>query len=236
VRAAAVVALAPLWACARGGDRPPDRAPLDRAPAAELAAVPLCTTKGAIAGDGGALRISDPTVRAVAPGSSGEAAALRFVYRGPTERIAALASGEERRQLGLKLRAADGCNLVYVMWRLTPEPVIEVSTKRARGQRTHAECGATGYARLRPRQRGELPALAPGAAHTLTAEITGDDLVARIDGRVVWEGELDRRVHDLVGPAGLRSDNVALDVELLAAPAAVLHAATPGCDELAIAD
>src|SRR5262249_42847765 len=75
-------------------------------------------TKGSVAAlNGVRVRVSEPKMRAVAPDSDGNAAELRFVYQGPTSETTALASGEVRRQLGLKLRAQNGCNLLYVMWR-----------------------------------------------------------------------------------------------------------------------
>ena len=37
--------------------------------------------------------------------------------------------GELRRQFGLKLRAQDACNLVYVMWRIEPASKLVVSIK-----------------------------------------------------------------------------------------------------------
>ncbi len=69
-----------------------------------------------------ALRVVEPELRAVARSGSGEAAELAFRYLGPTAREIALGNGEKRRQIGLKLRAQDTCNLVYVMWRLEPAP------------------------------------------------------------------------------------------------------------------
>ena len=92
-------------------------------------------------------------MRALAPGSTGDAAELAFVYRGPSREETRLASGELRRQIGLKLRARDTCNVVYVMWQLEPEPRILVSMKRNPGLSTHAGCGAGGYVTLEPRAR-----------------------------------------------------------------------------------
>ena len=70
---------------------------------------------------------------------------LRFRLRGPSETTKPLGSGAIRRQIGLKLRAKDPCNLVYVMWRDQPAPVIVVSVKRNPGEHTSAECGNRGY-------------------------------------------------------------------------------------------
>ena len=63
-----------------------------------------------------------------------------------------------------------------------------------------------------------VPALAEGASHVLRAEIIGDALTAWIDGRAVWHGQLPDDARALAGPAGLRTDNLALDGVALAAP------------------
>ena len=68
--------------------------------------------------------------------------------------------------------------------------------------------------------------LAPGS-HVLRAEIVGDTLTAWIDGHVAWVGTLPDEARELAGPAGLRTDNLALDrIELQAAAA---KAAGPAC-------
>ena len=186
----------------------------------------LCVTKGAVRGEPGALAVTDPTVRAVVPGSSGDQASLRFTYRGDTEKVRALASGQLRKQIGLKLRAADGCNLVYVMWRFEPKPGIEVSIKANPGKRSHAECGTAGYQKLAPDDPVPVSRPAAGETHTLAATIQGDRLEATIDGDVVWRGSLGSAAAGLAGPAGFRSDNVAADIELTAE-----GGGTAGCPE-----
>src|SRR5690349_4283787 len=77
----------------------------------------------------GRARVREPKMRAVVPGSDGDAAELRFTYDGSSEGVAPLASGQVRRQIGIKLRAENGCNLVYVMWRLEPKAQLVVSVK-----------------------------------------------------------------------------------------------------------
>lgn len=177
----------------------------------------------------GGARVTEPTVRAVAPGSDGSAARLRFVYRGPSATEAKLASGELRRQIGLKLRAQDGCNLVYVMWRIGsmsgPAGKIVVSVKRNPGARTHRECGARGYRNLVSTvvstvgstvgsgSGAQPPPLQVGAAHVLTATLAGRALTVFADGALAWSGELDADAASLRGPAGWRSDNGEFDVE-----------------------
>ncbi|HSP77813.1 MAG TPA: hypothetical protein VLQ93_04755, partial [Myxococcaceae bacterium] len=93
----------------------------------------------------GRLRITKPKVRAVVPAARARVAELRFTYLGATREVAPLRSGELRRQVGLKLRAQDGCNVVYVMWRIAPKAGVVVSVKHNPGKHRHAECGNGGY-------------------------------------------------------------------------------------------
>ena len=174
----------------------------------------ICVTKGDVAD----AAIRQPTVRAFARGSHGDAAALTFTFGGDADQARALANGELRRQMGVKLRAQDSCNVVYVMWRLDPKPKLEVSVKANPGKRTHEECGADGYTKIRPVRSHPLPELEVGSTHTLRAEIVGDDLHAWIDGALVWSGSLPAEARAISGPAGMRSDNVKLDNLALAAP------------------
>jgi hypothetical protein len=191
----------------------------ERAPAIDVHPVAdLCVTRGEIA----ERSITQPTVRAFAPTAGGDAAQLTFTFGGDADTSRALANGQARRQLGLKLRAADGCNVIYVMWRLDPKPKLDVSVKRNPGMRTHAECGADGYTKVKPTSRAaHVPELVAGATHTLRAEIVGDELTAWIDGKATWHGTLPVEARDLAGPAGLRTDNLRLDrVELAVASGA----------------
>lgn len=195
-------------------DRPPPALP--RIALEDIPPASLCITKGELAG----ARVEGPTFRAIVPGHGGEAASLKFVVLGSTAQARALASGDLRRQLGLKLRAEDGCNLVYVMWRLDPKPKVEVSVKRNPGARTSRDCGARGYAKLAPTGARATPVgLDDGAEHELRAEIGGDALVAWIDGRVMWRGTLPADVRKLSGPAGVRADNLAFEIAGIAVDA-----------------
>lgn len=208
--------------CSHAGATPPERGPLG-------ALVPFpheryCVTKGALGPhvDRGEVRgrpVDAPTLRLYAPGTTGDAAQVTFWYRGDTAEKRALAHGEERRQLGLKLRAENGCNLVYVMWRLDPKPRLEVQVKSNPGQRSHEECGAGGYLKVKPATKAPpVPPLRIGAVHTLRAQIVGDTLTAWIDDALAWEGTLPDEARALVGPAGVRSDNLAFDLVELSAP------------------
>lgn len=179
----------------------------------------LRATEGALkAEENGQVRVETPKMRAVASGTTGPVTELRFTYLGPTEEQKALASGEMRRQLGLKLRARDGCNVVYVMWRLEPKPGLVVSLKYNPGQSTSAECGNRGYTTVRPERHASVPELKPGDPHVLRAELDGRALRVRVDGASVWEGELPAEALTFDGPPGVRTDNARVDLRLLTSP------------------
>jgi hypothetical protein len=174
----------------------------------------MCVTHGTMQ-DG---QVTDPTFRAVSTTSAGDAASITFkMHEWPVE-TRALRSGDVRHQLGLKLRAADGCNLVYVMWRLDPpRPSVEVQIKKNPGAHNNDECGIEGYTRIKASKRGKIPYASPGEQHTLQAEIHGDDLTAWVDGQLAWFGTLPSDARSLEGPAGIRSDNLAFDLVTFAA-------------------
>jgi hypothetical protein len=184
---------------------------LDVAP---IATESLCVTKGAMTD----ASITEPTMRGYAPGFGGDAAALTFTYRGETFETRELAGGEARRQIGLKLRAQDSCNVVYVMWRLDPKPKLDVSVKFNVHEKTHEECGADGYTKVRPHKKSFVPAFEYGKTHTLRAEIVGDELFAWIDDQLLFQGTLPQTARMIRGPAGVRSDNIKFDLVALAAP------------------
>ncbi|MCP3141912.1 hypothetical protein [Pyxidicoccus xibeiensis] len=185
-----------------------------------LAHVPLSrleVTQGRLGpGEDGRLTVDAPRMRAVAPGTTATAAELRFTVLGPTREQRALGSGAQRQQVGLKLRALDGCNLLYVMWRLAPKPGIVVNYKRNPGQRTSRECGNDGYTTVRPSAGKRVEAPAPGTPHTLRAALDGRTLRVWADDTLAWEGELPDEALALEGPVGVRSDNVRLALQLYA--------------------
>lgn len=157
--------------------------------------------------EGELLEIDAPKVRAVGKSAGARAAELAFTYLGPTATTSRLASGAERRQLGLKLRARDGCNVVYAMWRIAPKQELVVSVKSNPDQTTSAACGNRGYRNVRPLVSKPLPKLEPGDSHQLRAELDGSKLRVLVDGASVWEGDLGEEALAFDGPAGLRTDN-----------------------------
>lgn len=169
----------------------------------------LQVTNGAVTAlPDGALAIDAPSSRAIvrnAPeGADSQDAEIRFRYLGPSKADKPLASGELRRQIGLKLRAADSCNVVYVMWHIAPDSRIAVSVKRNAAHR-HAQCGVHGYETIVPRRWSAPRPIHPGEVRTLRAELRGRALVAIADGRMVWQGTLPRVLP--AGPPGFRTDN-----------------------------
>jgi hypothetical protein len=190
----------------------------------------LCVTEGSIEpAPDRKLSVKVPKLRAYVNQPSAGVAEIRFTYLGATSSEARLGSGESRRQFGLKLRAQDACNLVYVMWRIEPQSRLVVSVKRNLGQRASAECGNRGYQNLKPRYSAPIPALASGQSHRLRADLEGDELSAAIDDRIVWQGALGPAAAGLQGPAGIRSDNAQLIFELAVNTTAASLGAVPAC-------
>ena len=156
----------------------------------------LCVTEGDIQPKGGGrMEVADPAMRAVALGTGGDAAELEFTYEGPTTAQAPLGDGELRRQIGIKLRAADSCNVVYVMWRLEPSSGLAVSVKRNPGMSENAQCHDGGYHSVKSAHGEPVPSIRVGETHSLRAELNGETLHVFADGRLAWEGtSVKRRV------------------------------------------
>lgn len=187
----------------------------------------ICVTKGQLSPNN---RVEVPTFRAVMLGTSGEAMGLDFLFEGGSRQTRSLASGQLRHQVGIKLRAQDGCNLVYVMWRLDPRPQVEVQLKYNPGARTHAECGARGYTRLLPSYHGAVPTMQVGGRHSIDAQIAAGSLSTWIDGQLVWQGYLPGEAAYITGPSGIRSDNLAYTITAIRAPAGLTTPTeTPRC-------
>ncbi len=177
----------------------------------------LCVTNGVVtARPDGRLAVDTPSSRAVVRITTTQSAEIRFQYLGPSQSSKPLASGELRRQIGLKLKAQDTCNLLYAMWHIEPDSRIAVSLKRNAGMHLHSQCNANGYENIKPRRSVASPQILPGESHTLRADLHGTELTLMADGRVVWEGSVGDRAAEIDGPVGLRTDNARFDVEYYA--------------------
>jgi len=178
----------------------------------------LCVTNGVVSTlPGGRLAVEAASSRAVLRASSGQTpdqvAEIRFRYLGSSQTTKPLASGELRRQIGLKLRAEDTCNLIYAMWHIEPDSRIAVSIKHNAGMHTHEQCRAGGYRNINAPRQLDLPAIRPGEAHTLRAELRGNDLTVTADGKVAWQGTLGNDTSSFIGPTGFRTDNARFEFD-----------------------
>jgi hypothetical protein len=196
---------------------------------AAVARSQLCVTEGAIEQSGTERRwsISVYKMRAYVNVMTEPVVEVRFHYLGPTADEVPLGSGTLRRQLGLKLRAQDACNLVYAMWRIEPESKLVVSVKSNPGQHTSAQCGNRGYHNIKPRRSAPMPALDAAGVHTLRAEMDGAQLRVFADNKRIWDGSVTPDALGFDGPLGIRSDNVRLEIQLLAGPALKAAAEQP---------
>lgn len=160
------------------------------------------------------MTVHAPMMRGVAMTTTGSGVELAFEYHGPSRETAAFASGEVRRQIGIKLRAANTCNVIYAMWYADGPSNIHVAVKHNEGKTREKECGDSGYIPVFATTSTNVAALAAGSSHVMRAEIEGDRLIVTVDGAIAWRGELPPEVRLQSGPAGLRSDNVDFDFEL----------------------
>jgi hypothetical protein len=184
------------------------------APIGRVGAGSLCVTNGIVSPlPDGRLAIETASSRGVIRGSDGQTAEIRFRYLGPTADSKPLASGEMRRQIGIKLHAQDTCNLLYVMWHIEPDSKIGVSIKHNPARHTHAECHANGYTTLRPVTSVTMPRILPGETHALRAELRGTELIVLADGRRAWVGTVGGGLAGIDGPVGFRTDNARFEFE-----------------------
>ena len=161
----------------------------------------------------GYLTVVGPKERAVRTSGMHSKALLRFCYRGPSEKTAPLDSGAVIQQIGLKMRAMNTCNLMYIMWRIKPTEEIYIAIKRNRRKSTYKACRADGYIVL-----GRVPlkplgiTAATQKTHRLGASVmeTAGRYAGEvtIDGRRIWSGSIDAKlISSINGPVGIRSDN-----------------------------
>ena len=158
--------------------------------------------------EGGRLMVSTKEMRATLKFPTQQNVSVKFTYLGPTKEVSRLGSGEVRSQFGIKLRAQDTCNIVYIMWHFAPDQKIAVSVKRNPGERTHEECLDRGYINdIKPRLSAPPQRVHPDQPHTLSASMIRSNLTVTADNKVVWEGDLGPVALEFDGPVGLRSDN-----------------------------
>ena len=161
------------------------------------------------------LSVSTKEMRATLKFTTEQTATVKFTYLGSTKEVSRLGRTEVS-QFGIKLRAQNDCNVIYVMWHFAPDQKIAVSIKRNPGKRTHTECLDRGYINnLKPRLSEAPPPVEPNQPHVLTATMSDSDLSVSADNKLVWWGDLGPVALTLRGPVGLRSDNARLLFDFL---------------------
>ena len=166
----------------------------------------LVVTSGRIEGTE-ELGFRTPTIRATVGVVARSAIEMDFRYLGPTIETAPFASGEIRRQIGLKLRAHDGCNVLYVMWHIEPQAGLHVSLK-ANPELGSTDCHDHGYQTIAPAwSLAEVRPVTVGETRTLAARIVGAELQVTVDGAPAWRAPLPPLAFAVDGPVGVRSDN-----------------------------
>jgi len=157
---------------------------------------------------GNRLRVDTPEMRANLKVQTPQSVALKFTYLGPTTVVSRFANGAVVSQFGIKLRAQDYCNTVFVAWHFAPQQRIAVSVRRNSGMTARAECMEKGNVNnIKPRVSAPPPPVQPKEPHTLTASMDGSKLTVVADGKIVWQRDLGPVVLEFSGPVGLLSNN-----------------------------
>lgn len=109
------------------------------------------------------------------------------------------------KQMALKLKAANSCNVLYVIWDADGGPIV-VANKRNDG--IVDTCGPKGYSVIVPSASSPVPALVVGSSHTLQADYVDPVLNVYADGNLVWNGTIGKNLVPYSGPVGLRTDGM----------------------------
>lgn len=151
-----------------------------------------------------------------------DALQLCFKIKKNQQQVSLLASGRERRQVGIKLKAQDSCNTLYVMWHFFPRFEMVISEKINSSQHVHQQCGNKGYHVLK---RLPLEHLTNSILPPLN-ELNDADrfylLQARLDPhsqhlsvylnyQLLWTGPVHQQWGHISAPVGLRTDNMQID-------------------------
>lgn len=176
----------------------------------------LLMTAGRVLETDAGLRVEEPEVRAVLTPATARAGAamLRYTYRGPVAGPVPSDSGPPLFQIGLKLLAANGCNVLYVMRTVGAKPALVVKAKRNPGQDRSDDCGAEGYTTV---ARRPLPELAVGGTETFAARLEpaaggASVLTVSVDGSTSLAVRVEAALlAGLDGPPGFRTDNGVYD-------------------------
>ncbi|WP_141699319.1 hypothetical protein [Candidatus Thiosymbion oneisti] len=160
----------------------------------------------------GFLTIDGHQSRAVEKTGQAKTTMIQFRYRGPAS---SARNTSPSGQIGLKLRAKNGCNLLYVMWVVGPEERLKVQMKSNPGDVNHEDCGTCGYTTLVPESNANpfppISSVTDQKTHRLLAKLEpldGNDyrLIVYADWKEVWRGIIRDMPPEIEGPAGIRTD------------------------------
>lgn len=133
----------------------------------------------------------------------GSLAELAFTHYGQTVEIIPLSSGLVKEQVGLRLHEVNQCNLIYVMWEMSPTPRIVVFSKVNPGMSSFEECGNQGYTTV-----GSIRMAPPAGPQSLRASVDLEGVVrVSVNGTTVLKTALPEPARLLRGTCGVRSDN-----------------------------
>lgn len=199
----------------------------------DIALSDLIITSGAVTnGSSGFFNTSTPVTRAEIDNDRVQSAyaKITFRYNGESDSDIPLSDGTMRRQIGLKLRSKNTCNILYVMWWLEPYENLAVSIKSNPGMMYHSQCGDQGYTSLYADTSANpfppVSSMSDGNYHELSALLKpisdsnpngtkGDDfeLIICVDGYEVWRKNIYNLPVDVSGISGFRTDNGNFDFD-----------------------
>jgi hypothetical protein len=125
-----------------------------------------------------------------------------------------------RRQIGIKLRAQDTCNIAGANWHIETDARVAVAVKRNGGRHTNAQRSAQGYLNMKPMRDRNAPAIGQDEWHELKAVLSDSSLPFWTNGQVAWDGSVAAPLALIEGPVGPRSDHGRFELEFLADPPA----------------
>ncbi|MEZ0391398.1 MAG: Ig domain-containing protein [Pseudobdellovibrionaceae bacterium] len=164
----------------------------------------ICATNGQVQTNSAeSIEVTTATSRSVVTTPTEQKIRIDFTYLAPINDPAANPNGH--RQIGLKLRAANSCNVLYVMWPVAGGP-LKVTLKRNDGMKNHSECGPEGYTNLTPSLSKTVSALQIGRKYRLQAEYENETLNVYASGVKAWSGMIENQDIPFQGPVGVRTD------------------------------
>lgn len=159
--------------------------------------------------------LNKPIVRCCSKKGESERVFLEVKYNGKTRKKKPLKSGIIERQVCLKLKSPNTCNVLYICWNGVDigEEFINIQTKRnasilKRKCRGLGKCDGEGYDQPIATIQLQNKTLLDQKFHTLSAQIVKSEkrLIVCVDNAIVYRGLFDLPI-ELNGTSGIRSQN-----------------------------